>query len=228
MRVRVRLFASLREVAGAPFVDLDLPEEARAQDAVDELVRRHPRLAPYRPHTMVAVRGAFAPPTAPLRDGDEVALMPPVSGGGIHAGAFSLDELVASLERRGAGAVVAFVGLVRETSGEAAGARVERLSFEAYAPLAEAAIAQLEAEARAKFGLRGVVVAHRVETLQVGEPIVAVVTAAPHRREAFEAAAWIMDELKTRVPIWKKEEGPDGARWVNDPTSARARTSEDA
>ena len=232
MRVRVRLFAGTRDAVGAAAVELELAEDARIEDALAALCARHPRLAAYRPHALYAVDGRFVPTTEPLRAGAELAIMPPVSGGAgaseasegadaaadassgraLQEGPFSIDALVAALERDGAGAVVAFVGYVRGDEG------VTRLRFEAYAEMADREIAALADAARAKFQLTGVLVRHRIATLAVGEPIVAVVTAAAHRRDAFEAAAWLMDELKTRVPIWKSEEGVAGARWINDPT----------
>lgn len=213
MRVRVRLFAGTREAVGSGALDLDLAEGARVADAFDALCARHPRLAPYRGHALLALDGAFVPATTPLRAGAELAIMPPVSGGrgALQAEPFSLDALVAEVGKAGAGAVVGFVGYVRGDEG------VSRLRFEAYEAMAEREIQELVDAATSKFALTGCLVRHRVATLAVGEPIVAVVAAAAHRREAFEAAMWIMDELKTRVPIWKAEEGADGARWVNDP-----------
>lgn len=217
MRVRVRLFAGTREAVGAAAIEVDLPDGARIDDAFTSLCTEHPRLARYRPHVLFALDGAFVPATQRLRPGAELAIMPPVSGGAVSGnlqeGPFSLDALVAELDRAGAGAVVAFVGYVRADRG------VSRLRFEAYAQMAEREIDAIRAEAVAKFALTGCIVRHRVATLAVGEPIVAVVCAALHRREAFEAASWVMDELKTRVPVWKAEEGADGARWVNDPTA---------
>jgi molybdopterin synthase catalytic subunit len=180
--------------------------------------RCHPRLSSYRAHALYALDGTFVPVTQPVRAGAVVAIMPPVSGGAgapaLQEAPFSIDALVAELDKAGAGAVVAFVGYVRGDEG------VARLRFEAYAEMAEREIATLRDEATRKFGLAGCLVRHRVATLVVGEPIVAVVTSAAHRRAAFEAATWIMDELKTRVPVWKAEEADAGrARWVNDPTS---------
>lgn len=228
MRVRVRLFAGTRDAVGAPSVEVDLPPGATLGDLVDRLCARHPRLEGYRHHALLAVDGAFSPPRTPLREGAEVAVMPPVSGGAgqpdkaLVDGPLSLDAMVAELDRAGAGAVVAFLGQVRGTSGEAPGARVERLRFEAYEPMAEVEIARLREEATRKFRLAGCLVRHRLGVLGVGEPIVAVACAAAHRREAFEAAQWLMDQLKASVPIWKREEGPSVARWVNDPTSREA------
>lgn len=208
--MRVRLFAGTRDAVGAPSLEVDLPEGARVEDLLARLCAEHPRLAPYRPHALYALDGRFVPASAALRSGAELAIMPPVSGGALQEGPFSLDALVAELERTGAGAVVGFVGYVRGDGG------VERLRFEAFAPMAEREIASLREQAIAKFGLTDLIVRHRVATLPVGAPIVAVVAASPHRRAAFEAAQWVMDELKARVPIWKAEEGAAGAQWVND------------
>lgn len=222
MQVRVRLFAGTRDAVGASSLHVELPSGARVEDLLATLCREHPRLEAYRAHALLAVDGAFSMRAATLRDGAEVAIMPPVSGGSgaLLDAPFSLDALVRELETRGAGAVVGFVGLVRETSGERPEARVERLHFEAFAPMAEREIEALREEAARKFSLSGCLVRHRLGTLGVGEPIVAVVAAAPHRRAAFEAAMWLMDELKTRVPIWKREHVAGAeARWVNDPTT---------
>lgn len=222
MRVRVRFFAGTRDAVGAASVEVDLEEGTRVDDLMAKLCAAHPRLTAYRPHALFAVDGAFVPVTA-LVTGREVAIMPPVSGGShsptpahepsIVSEPFSLDALIQQLERAGAGAVVGFIGYVRGDGG------TEHLRFETYTEMAEREIAAVRAEAVTKFSLTGCLVRHRIATLAVGEPIVAVVTAAPHRRAAFEAAEWIMDELKTRVPIWKAEERSAGARWVNDPTS---------
>lgn len=129
----------------------------------------------------------------------------------LQDGPFSLDALTAQLAREGAGAIVAFIGVVRGDEG------VAQLRFEAYTEMAEREIEAIRAEAVGRFGLLDCIIRHRLGVLALGEPIVAVAASAAHRRSAFEAAAWVMDELKTRVPIWKQEQGPELARWVNDP-----------
>lgn len=221
MRVTVRFFAGTREAVGAPSRTLEVASGARVADLLAALTADHPRLSPYRPHALVAVNGAFVPESHALAGGDVVAIMPPVSGGSVSLGseAPSLDALAARLARAGAGAVVAFLGIVRPTSGERPDARVVALSFEAYVEMAEAALAELREAAIAKFGLVDCAIHHRLGRLDVGEPVVAVATSGRHRREAFDAAQWLMDELKTRVPVWKAEIDADGTRtWVNDPT----------
>ena len=209
MRVRVRLFAGTRDAVGAPVLDVEIAEDATLSDLFDELTRAHPRLAAYRPHALLALDGAFVPATTRLRAGSEAAILPPVSGGRgrLHEGPLELDALRRELHSEGAGAIASFLGVVR---GDA---RVASLRFEAYAPMAEGEMARICDEATAKFGLLDCIIRHRTGELAAGEPIVAVLVAARHRRGAFEAVAWVMDELKTRVPIWKNEAG----RWVNDP-----------
>lgn len=216
MRVRVRLFAGTRDAVGASTLDLDVPDRATLGDLFDALARDHPRLEAYRAHALLALDGAFVPRATPLRDGSEAALLPPVSGGmgAIHEGPLHLDALRLHLRVEEAGAVVAFLGLVRGDEG------VSSLHFEAYARMAETEIERVVREATDKFGLVDCLVRHRVGDLPVGDPIVAVLCSARHRRAAFEAAAWVMDELKTRVPIWKRQ----GARWVNDPTTTGGST----
>lgn len=221
MRVRVRLFAGTREAVGDARLEVDLAQGARVRDLFARIAADHPRLAAYERVALFAVDGAAVLPDAPLRDGAEVAIMPPVSGGsGLHEGPLTADDAVRQLRTDGAGAVVAFLGLVRPTSRERPDARIARLAFEAHEELAPREIARVVEEARAKFAIVDAVVLHRVGELALGETIVAVATSAAHRAAAFEAASWIMEELKSRVPIWKQEVAEDGARaWVNDPTT---------
>ncbi len=237
MRVRVRFFAGTRDAVGVASRDVDAGPAPTVGGLFETLAEEHPRLARYRGHALLALNGAFVPETTRLSEGDEVVIMPPVSGGqadrrdevvdvpAVDPAPFSLDALVAGLDSEGAGAVVAFEGLVRDSSAERPGVRVARLDFEAYLPLAERVIEEVRGEAISKFGLVDARVRHRTGTLTVGEPIVAVVVSAAHRAAAFEAAAWIMTELKTRVPIWKREvdEG-DAHWWVNDPPTGRPGT----
>lgn len=210
MRLRVRLFAGTRDAVGASALDVEVPESSTLGDLFESLARAHPRLAAYRGCALLALDGAFQPPTAPLAGAREAAILPPVSGGrgALHDGPLLLDDLRQELRAEGAGAVVAFLGVVRGDEG------ISTLHFEAYEAMAEAELARIRDEAARKFDLLDCLVRHRTGDLAVGEPIVAVLAAARHRREAFEGAAWVMDEVKARVPIWKRQAG----RWVNDPT----------
>jgi molybdopterin synthase catalytic subunit/molybdopterin converting factor small subunit len=205
VEVTVRLFAMLRERAGAPEVVLELPEGARVSDALESLAG----LAEGIPLVM-AVNREYAGPDQVLDAGDELALIPPVSGGSIPAvrvtsDPLSLDALAARVRDPRAGAVVTFSGVTRE---------VERLEYEAYAQMAEERMAAIATEAAERHGLCAVAVEHRVGEVPLSEPSVIVAASAPHRGEAFAGAREVIDRVKAEAPIWKKEiEGTD-ERWV--------------
>lgn len=204
MRVTVRLFAMLRERAGAREVELDLPDGARVNDAIEQLGD----LAEGLPLVM-AVNREYAPADQVLEPGDELALIPPVSGGSIHAlvteEPLSLDSLAARVRDPRAGAVVTFQGVTRD---------VERLEYEAYAEMASAKLAEIAAEAIERHGLCSAAVEHRVGDVPLSEPSVAVAASAPHRGEAFAGAREIIDRVKAEAPIWKKEVEGGEERWV--------------
>jgi molybdopterin synthase catalytic subunit len=208
MEVTVRLFAMLRERAGRSAVTLELPEGARVGDALAEL----DGLADGLPLVM-AVNREYADEGRVLDAGDELALIPPVSGGATRAAPWvrvseeplALDPLARRVRDPRAGAVVTFSGVTRE---------VERLEYEAYAEMAEERIAAIAAEAADRHGLCAAAVEHRVGSVPLSEPSVIVAASAPHRGEAFAGAREIIDRVKAEAPIWKKEiEGGDG-RWV--------------
>jgi len=203
----VRLFAMLRERAGAREVTLELPEGARVRDALSKLGS----IAEGLPLVM-AVNREYADEDQPLDPGDELALIPPVSGGEaavqhvrVTDERLSLDSLVERVRDPRAGAVVTFQGVTRE---------VERLEYEAYAEMAEEKMAAIVAEAVERHGLCAAAAEHRVGDVPLSEPSVTVAVSAPHRGEAFAGAREIIDRLKAEAPIWKKEiEGGEG-RWV--------------
>jgi MoaE-MoaD fusion protein len=207
VNVTVRLFAMLRERAGANRVELDLPNGARVRDALAAL----DGLADGLPLVM-AVNREYAPDDAELHPGDELALIPPVSGGevaAVHARvtveALSLAELVERVRDPSAGAVVTFQGVTRD---------VELLEYEAYVEMAERKLAEIVAASVENHGLSAAAAEHRVGEVPLSEPSVAVAVSAPHRGEAFAGAREIIDRVKAEAPIWKKEvEGGEG-RWV--------------
>ena len=198
MVVTIRLFAMLRERAGASEIELDLPEGARVRDALDRL----DDLAGGLPLVM-AVNRDYADAEAELRPGDELALIPPVSGGEtipavLTTEPLSLDALVERVRDPRAGAVVTFQGVTREVS---------ELVYEAYDQMADERIRAIVAEAIERHGLCGAAAEHRVGTVPLSEPSVAVAASAPHRSEAFAGAREIIDRIKAEAPIWKREEG---------------------
>jgi molybdopterin synthase catalytic subunit len=209
VEVTVRLFAVLRERAGSPELTLDLPEGARVRDALESLSA----LAEDVPLVM-AVNREYASEDQLLDAGDELALIPPVSGGGdvssapwarVSTEALSLDSLSERVRDPRAGAVVTFSGVTRE---------VERLEYEAYAEMAEERMAAIAAEALERHGLCAAAVEHRVGQVPLSEPSVIVAVSAPHRGEAFAGAREIIDRVKAGAPIWKKEIDGAQEQWV--------------
>ena len=207
MEVTVRLFAMLRERAGAAEVTLDLPDGARVRDAIAALGDVADGLP-----VVMAVNREYAPEDARLDAGDELALIPPVSGGAtavaharVTAEPLSLDALVERVRDPRAGAVVTFQGVTREA---------ERLDYEAYAEMAAERIARIVAAAIERHGLCAAAAEHRVGTVPLSEPSVAVAVSAPHRGEAFAGARELIDRIKAEAPIWKREVDGGEGRWV--------------
>ena len=251
IHVRVRLFAVQRELAGTREVALELPDGADVEAAWSSLVERHPVLAPGRASLRFARNGEYADPTTALAEGDEVAMIPPVSGGAapaegpgatrileIREAPFTtaiLAELAEALAIPEDGAVVGFLGRTRSTPGtpapgqeaEAArhaGRRVESLEYEAHDTMALRTLAAIADEIAARFGVDRLAIVHRSGEVPLGEVSIAVVAVAPHRDAAFEAARYAIDETKARAPIWKAERFADGHVWIGH----QARTGPDA
>ncbi|MGC2618597.1 MAG: molybdenum cofactor biosynthesis protein MoaE [Acidobacteriaceae bacterium] len=215
MRINLLAFGILHDhfPATGP---LELPAGATVRD----LVERCQEMVPTVPWSSiaVAVNREYAPATHSLAEGDEVALLPPVSGGSAEAeSAIYLTDapidgaaLTAPLKRGEDGAVVVFDGIVRN---QTRGRRTLYLFYEAYADMALGQMRQLAAECRAAYPIRDVVLVHRLGRLEIGETSVLIAVASAHRAAAFEACRWLIDTLKQTVPIWKKEFFEDGAVW---------------
>jgi molybdopterin synthase catalytic subunit/molybdopterin converting factor small subunit len=213
MEVTVRLFAMLRERAGgAREVTLSLPDGARVSDALAALGD----VAPPELPLVMAVNREYARDDRVLDAGDELALIPPVSGGSgasggtlvwarVTADPLSLDTLTRRVTDPRAGAVVTFQGVTRD---------VESLEYEAYTEMAEEKIAAIVAAAVEEHGLCAAAAEHRIGTVPLSEPSVAVAASAPHRGEAFAGAREIIDRIKAEAPIWKQEVEGDERRWV--------------
>ncbi len=215
----VRYFAAHREITGCSDETLTLAPGTTVSMLWEMLTERYPRLAGYSGRLLFAVNQEFAAAEQELHNGDEVAFIPPVSGGAPRAFVVTPDPLdpaplVAIVQARDMGAVVTFAGVVRDNFG---GRKTAFLEYEAYPGMAEAVLEQIAAEARTRWNTGAIAIHHRIGRLEIGETAVLVVVAAPHRREAFDAAAWIMDRIKEVAPIWKKEHWADGdAEWVGD------------
>lgn len=217
MIIRVRLFAGLRERAGRDVVELELPDGAQVADALTELEQITAGTA-----VVMAVNRQYAAPEARLRAGDEVALIPPVSGGAsepataharrmVHVRVtterLSLDPLLEHVRDPRAGAIVTFTGVTREVS---------ELQYEAYAEMAERQMAEIAVAAVQRHGLCAAAAEHRVGRVALSEASVVMAVSAPHRAEAFAGGREIIDQIKARAPIWKQEDG----EWVKGTTPA--------
>jgi molybdopterin converting factor subunit 1 len=243
LRVRIRLFAVQRELVGKREVPLELPAAATVEDAWAALVTRHPVLAPGRTSVRFAVNGEYAGADASLDDGDEVAVIPPVSGGGETGdpggrrilelrpdplGASILEDLAARIATPEDGAIVGFLGVTRRTPGtpapgqEAEAARhagraVQGLDYEALDSMVLRILGEIADEIRDRFAVERLAIVHRTGEVPLGEASVAIVACAPHRDAAFAAAAYAIDETKARAPIWKAERFADGHVWIGQP-----------
>ena len=212
MKIRLLAFASAGDALGATELELEVPDGSRVADLRIRLDREYPKLGPLWPRLALAVDGRIVSEDAPLVDGAEVALLPPVSGGsgsltGITHDPIDSESLAASIASPDCGAVVVFHGTVRNHHQ---GRPVARLTYSAYPSMAESRLRQIVAELEAASpGLRAAIV-HRLGEVPVGEASVVIAVASPHRAAAYEASRTALERLKAEVPIWKQERYADG------------------
>lgn len=213
VRVSVRLFAILRERVGASLIEIELPERATAEDALN-ILRQRRELADVLARTPVrmAVNREYVELDEPLHGGDELALITPVSGGSdgdvharICAQPLSVSTVAGLVARPAAGAIVTFQGTTRE---------VDRLDYEAYVEMAEPYMRRLLNECLESHSLLAIAAEHRVGAVPLGEASVVVAASAAHREEAFSGARAAIDRIKAEAPIWKRELRGGDARWV--------------
>jgi len=217
--VRTRLFARLREQAGTDAETVEVRPGSTVDEVYDALQKAHAGLEANRESVRVAVNQEFADWDAIVSDGDEVAFIPPVSGGTHAVGVLfelttdPLDprRLEAAVAHKGAGAICTFTGIVRDSSR---GRSVTHLEYEAYGEMATAEMRKIAAEIGERWPEARVAMAHRTGRLEIGEASVVVSVSCPHRAEAIDACRWGIDRLKESVPIWKKEHAADGTYWI--------------
>ena len=214
VQIRVLFFGILKDLAARSADSLEVPEGARAGD----VIQRYANLIPNSGLSSIAisVNQEYSTPDRALHAGDEVALLPPVSGGAQHA-QITRDRIDSAsvaecLKRPEDGATVVFEGVVRNHS---CGRRTLFLEYEGYEPMALKQLDQLIAEALTRFQIRDAAIAHRLGHLEIGETSVLIVVTSAHRAAAFDACRWLIDTLKKTVPIWKKEHFEDGAVWAD-------------
>jgi len=225
--VKVLFFGAARDATGAEEISFELPDSSTVATAREVIIGKYPALARFGKSLLLAVNQEYAEPHRQIRDGDELAIFPPVSGGDEVAQTSVCDssqdffELttdpidVGAVARRvvlpQCGATVTLDGYAREwTSGR----RTLYLVYEAYSPMALSQLKKLGAQAHDRFDIAHIGIVHRTGRLEIGETSVVISVSAPHRRAAFEACEWAIRELKRTVPIWKKEVFEDGEIWV--------------
>jgi molybdopterin converting factor subunit 1 len=217
MIITIKLFARLREIVGAGRLERELSDGATVGELLSILQAEFPRLADLMARTIISVNQEFATLDRPLRDGDEVAIFPPVSGGAdafrVTFDPIRLDEVAGMVVRPHTGAVATFAGVVRNISG---GKEVAFLEYEAYEEMALAKLRQVADEARDQWPhIVDIAIVQRIGHLEVGDVAVVIAVSSGHRDEGcFEACRYAIDRLKQIVPIWKKEVGPTGEEWV--------------
>ncbi len=225
MRVRVLFFGQLREFVGRSCDEIDLDGGASLGTLFQSYAARFPKLAGMAGSVAMARNQRFAPPGEALEDGDEVAIMPPVSGGrgwlasaeagGVFAAVTEEEIATKALAERiqgdGDGAVIVFEGVVRNNTG---GRRTLFLDYECFVPLALRQLGEIGRGILKRHRVHAIALVHRIGRLQVREASVAIVVASAHRRAAFEASRDAIDEVKCKVPVWKKEHFADGEVWV--------------
>ncbi len=219
--ITVKLFAIMKDRVGRDELQINIAA-GTVSDLLRWISREYPALSDIllRGRIVVSVNQELARPDAKIQDGDEVALMPPFSGGTsgavrIQKEPFSVDQEIDRLKQASSaiGGIVVFLGATRDLSR---GKSVSKLEFEHYPGMAEKKLAEIRERAIREYGVTDVTIIHRVGTIPVGENIVLIVVAAEHREEAFRACRFCIDELKRITPIWKKETTPDGEVWVEE------------
>lgn len=239
MHVHVLLFGALKDLRARDreipsgesgrSETMELPEQATVEEFLRCFAAAAPQVQKFLGSLAIAVNREYALPTQILHDGDEVALLPPVSGGcaenvsstesdrlgdqiRLQREPIDAGALVAEVKEGEAGAVVVFDGIVRDNTR---GRRALYLDYEAYEAMALGQMQTLVLDAKQRFGVRRIALVHRLGRLQVGETSVLIAVASAHRTQAFEACRWLIDTLKKTVPIWKKEWFEDGAVWAD-------------
>ena len=221
MQIQVLFFGVLKELVGRSSETIELPEGSRVEAVLRHYSQQAPRFEAMLPSLALSVNQEYSRADLVLRAGDEVALLPPVSGGApepvrdevrIVREAIAAPSVIEKLKMPDDGAAVIFDGVVRNNTR---GRRTLYLDYEAYEGMALKKMEALAEEARSRFGVRQVALVHRLGRLEIGETSVLIVVASAHRGPAFEACRWIIDTLKKTVPIWKKEYFEDGAVWAD-------------
>lgn len=222
MKAKVRLFARLGELAGTRATDVELGEGLAARDVYSLLCDRYPALSGLGNALMYAINAEYVSPEHPVREGDELALIPPVSGGSelfeITPNPLDIQRVVDFVRRDESGAIALFYGVVRNNN---LGRTVLYLEYDAYPEMATKVMRDIADEIRGRHPITSVAIQHRTGRLEIGDTSLLVAVSAPHRKEAFEACHALVDRFKEVVPIWKKEVWEGGEEWIEGETVDR-------
>ncbi|MGO8796448.1 MAG: molybdenum cofactor biosynthesis protein [Candidatus Sulfotelmatobacter sp.] len=216
MRVRVLFFGVLKDLVGKASDSVELPDGSRVRDVLSHYADQVPKVTGVLSSIAVAVNQQYAGMDTELKTGDEIALLPPVSGGtgkaAIVRQVIDTATTLSQIKRGEDGAAVVFEGVVRNSTR---GRRTLYLDYEAYEEMALRQMEELAGSALKQFQVRDVALVHRLGRLEIGETSVLIIVASAHRAAAFDACRWLIDTLKRTVPIWKKEYFEDGAVWAD-------------
>jgi MoaE-MoaD fusion protein len=227
MQVRLLFFATLKDIVGSRELRLDVPAGATVGDVLTHLEVSYPKVKAYRPVVLTAINEEYVDLSATVRDGDEVAIFPPVSGGGVESDILTISrpgelyqivrdpietqKISRQLLRPEDGAICVFEGVVRNNSK---GKRTLHLVYEGYETMALKKLEEIGIFVRQAWDIGCIAIVHRLGHMDIGETSVAVVVTSPHRRASFDACHYAIDKLKKVVPIWKKEFFEDGEVWI--------------
>jgi MoaE-MoaD fusion protein len=220
MQIRVLFFGMIKDMVGAPSQSIELPENCSVEQVVEYYRERVPKFADFSAFCATSVNQEYSEKGTKLKNGDEVAFLPPVSGGSGHGPAnaeivrekITAQAWVEKLKQPADGAAVVFEGVVRDNSR---GRRTLYLDYEAYEVMALRQMERLVEDAKRRFPVRDAAIIHRLGRIEIGETSVLIAVTSAHRAAAFDACRWLIDTLKATVPIWKKEHFEDGAVWAD-------------
>jgi molybdopterin synthase catalytic subunit len=223
MRVQVLFFGMLKDIFGKSAATIELPDGATVRNVLERCESEFPDIKASLPSLALAVNQQYAGPDTKLNSGDEIALLPPVSGGSHEASevrrravivheVIDTQRIIATFKHGEDGAALVFEGIVRN---QTRGRKTLYLDYEAYEEMALQQLQSLADQAVQKFQIHDVAIVHRLGRLEIGETSVLIVVASAHRAAAFDACRWLIDTLKQTVPIWKKEHFEDGAVWAD-------------
>ena len=214
MKVRARFFGLYRELVGNNQADLEVEDKTSLAEIKQKIFVSFPQLAAFKDNMLLAVNSEYSTAAQQLKEGDEIAVLPPLSGGAdieITTAPISVEVVAKMVKRDCHGALVTFTGVVRDSSE---GHRVLFMEYEVFGEMALKKLAEIADEVRARWQPLDIAISHRVGKLEVGEVALAIAVASPHRKEAFAACQYAVDRIKEIVPIWKKEIREDGGVWV--------------